>query len=82
MSGCRRGILAASATAEKEGASMPAMAAPLAAEKLDAWEAWVAELGGARKAEFEDMNARHGLTETPGLPAADARRRLPGAGDS
>ena len=42
---------------------MPAMAAPLAAEKHDAWEAWVAELGGARKAAFDDMNARHGLTE-------------------
>ena len=42
---------------------MPAMAAPLAAEKLDAWESWVAELGGPRKAGFDDMNARHGLTE-------------------
>ena len=42
---------------------MPAMAAPLAAEKLAAWEGWVAELGGARKAAFDDMNARHGLTE-------------------
>lgn len=39
------------------------MAAPLAAGKLDAWESWVAELGGARKAAFDDMNARHGLTE-------------------
>ncbi len=42
---------------------MPAMAAPLAADKLDAWEAWAAELSGPRKAEFDDMNARHGLTE-------------------
>ena len=42
---------------------MPAMAAPLAADKLPAWESWVAELSGARKAEFDDMNARHGLTE-------------------
>lgn len=42
---------------------MPALAAPLAADKLDAWEAWVAELNGPRKAEFDDMNARHGLTE-------------------
>jgi hypothetical protein len=42
---------------------MPAMAAPLSAEKLDAWEAWTDELGGARKAAFDDMNARHGLTE-------------------
>jgi hypothetical protein len=42
---------------------MPAMAAPLAADKLGAWEAWVADLSGPRKAGFEDMNARHGLTE-------------------
>jgi hypothetical protein len=42
---------------------MPALAAPLAAEKLDAWEAWVAELNGPRKAAFDDMNARHGVTE-------------------
>ena len=42
---------------------MPALAAPLAADKLDAWEAWVAELNGPQKAAFEDLNARHGLTE-------------------
>ncbi|MDX6598056.1 MAG: hypothetical protein QOE87_1943 [Gaiellales bacterium] len=42
---------------------MPAMAVPLAADKLDAWRGWIAELNGARKAAFEDMNARHGLTE-------------------
>jgi hypothetical protein len=42
---------------------MPAMAAPLAAEKLDAWEAWAAELNGARKDELDDMNTRHGLTD-------------------
>ena len=42
---------------------MPAMAAPLAAEKRNAWDAWTAELNGARKAAFDDMNARHGLTE-------------------
>lgn len=42
---------------------MPAMAVPLAADKLPAWEGWVAELSGARKAAFDDMNARHGLTE-------------------
>ena len=33
---------------------MAAMAVPLAADKLDAWEAWVAELKGPRKAEFDD----------------------------
>ncbi len=42
---------------------MAGMVAPLAADKLDAWEAWIAELTGSRKAELEDMNARHGLTE-------------------
>jgi hypothetical protein len=42
---------------------MPAMAAPLASGKLDAWEAWSGELTGPRRAEFEDMNQRHGLTE-------------------
>jgi len=42
---------------------MPAMAAPLPAENLGAWEAWVAELTGPRKTAFDDMNARHGLTE-------------------
>jgi hypothetical protein len=39
------------------------MAAPLAADKVDAWEAWVADLNGSRKAEFDDMNARHGITD-------------------
>lgn len=42
---------------------MPAMAAPLAADKVDAWEAWVAELNGPRKAAFDDMNTRHGITD-------------------
>jgi hypothetical protein len=42
---------------------MPAMAVPLAAAKLDTWEGWVSELTGPRKAAFDDMNARHGLTE-------------------
>jgi hypothetical protein len=41
---------------------MAVMAAPLAADKLAAWEGWVAELSGPRKAEFDDMNDRHGLT--------------------
>ncbi len=47
---------------------MPAMAVPLAADKLDAWEAWVAELNGPRKAAFDDMNARHGVTEHRAYP--------------
>jgi hypothetical protein len=39
------------------------MAVPLPAEKLDAWKNWTEELKGARKAGFDDMNARLGLTE-------------------
>jgi hypothetical protein len=42
---------------------MPAIAAPLSADKLDAWEAWIAELNGPQKAAFDDLNTRHGLTE-------------------
>jgi hypothetical protein len=42
---------------------MPAMAVPLAADKLGAWESWVGELKGPRKAAFDDMNDRLGLTE-------------------
>jgi uncharacterized protein YbjT (DUF2867 family) len=42
---------------------MPALAVPLAADKLDAWKGWVEELTGPRQAEFDDMNARLGLTE-------------------
>jgi len=42
---------------------MAALAAPLAADKLGEWEAWIAELTGPRKAEFDDMNARHSLDE-------------------
>ena len=42
---------------------MPAFAVPLAAEKLRPWESWVEELKGPRKAEFDDMNARLGLTD-------------------
>lgn len=41
---------------------MGAMAAPIAPGKREAWEAWVAELNGPRKAEFDDMNERHGVT--------------------
>jgi hypothetical protein len=41
---------------------MPAFAVPLAAEKLDSWESWIDELKGPRKAGFDDMNARLGLT--------------------
>jgi len=37
-------------------------AAPIKAGKLEAWESWVDELNGPRKAEFEDFNERYGLT--------------------
>jgi hypothetical protein len=47
----------------RKAPSMPAIAVQLAAGKHDAWEGWIADLGGARKAAFDDMNARHGLTE-------------------
>ena len=42
---------------------MPGMVVPLAADKVDAWEAWIGELKGTRHAEFDDMNDRHGITE-------------------
>jgi hypothetical protein len=42
---------------------MTAFAVPLPAEKLDAWKSWTEELKGSRKAEFDDMNARLGITE-------------------
>jgi hypothetical protein len=42
---------------------MAGMVAPLSADKLEDWESWIAELNGARRSEFEDMNRRHGLTD-------------------
>jgi len=42
---------------------MPALAAPLAAGKLNDWEAWTVELTGPRRAAFQDMNSRFGLEE-------------------
>lgn len=42
---------------------MDVAVAPLTPGKLEAWEAWVAELNGARKAEFDDLNRRHGVTQ-------------------
>ena len=41
---------------------MEAMAVPLKPGKADAWKAWTDELKGPRKADFEDMNARNGVT--------------------
>ncbi|MBS1863378.1 MAG: hypothetical protein JSS68_16900 [Actinobacteria bacterium] len=39
------------------------MAIPLAADKVDAWEAWADELAGPKQADFDEMNSRHGLEE-------------------
>ncbi len=40
-----------------------AMAAPIVPGKEAAWEEWAGQLTGARKAEFEDFNTRHRLTD-------------------
>jgi hypothetical protein len=42
---------------------MGAFAAPLAAGNLDAWRAWADEVNGPRRTEFDDMNARHNVTD-------------------
>ncbi len=41
---------------------MGAMAVPIVPGKLEAWEAWIAELNGPRKAGFDEMNERYGIT--------------------
>ena len=41
---------------------MGAIAVPIPPGKLEAWEAWMAEVNGTRKAEFDDMNQRFGIT--------------------
>ena len=41
---------------------MGAIAVPILPGKVDEWEGWIAELNGPRKAEFDDMNQRMGLT--------------------
>lgn len=41
---------------------MGALAVPIVPGKQEVWEAWIAELNGPRKAEFDDMNQRLGLT--------------------
>jgi hypothetical protein len=41
---------------------MDAMAVPIKPGKVEAWESWCAELTGPRKAEFDDLNQRYGLT--------------------
>jgi len=39
-----------------------APAIPTLPDRLDGWRAWVDELNGAKKADFEASNARHQLT--------------------
>jgi hypothetical protein len=41
---------------------MEAMAIPIKSDKVETWKSWCGELTGPRKAEFDDMNQRLGLT--------------------
>ena len=41
---------------------MVAIAVPILPGKLEAWQAWIEEMNGSRKAELEEFNARYGLT--------------------
>jgi len=41
---------------------MGAMAAPIVPGKEATWDTWIADCKGSRKAEFDDMNQRMGLT--------------------
>jgi hypothetical protein len=59
---------------------------PILPGKLDAWRAFIDEVNGPRKAEFDQFNRRYGLTkheawccETPMGPLAVAIHEGPGA---
>lgn len=41
---------------------MEAFAVPIKPDKVETWKSWIGELTGSRKAEFDDLNARMGLT--------------------
>ena len=41
---------------------MEAFAVPIKPGKEETWKSWAAEISGARKAEFDEMNERMGLT--------------------
>jgi hypothetical protein len=41
---------------------MEAFAVPFKPDKEEAWKSWIGELTGARKAEFDAMNERMGVT--------------------
>jgi hypothetical protein len=41
---------------------MEAFAVPIKPDKTEEWKAWTEELAGARKADLDALNERHGLT--------------------
>ena len=41
---------------------MEAFAVPIKPGKVEDWKSWVGELTGSRKADFDDLNERMGLT--------------------
>ncbi|MEX1046153.1 MAG: hypothetical protein WD757_06710 [Actinomycetota bacterium] len=41
---------------------MEAFAVPIKPGKTEAWKSWADEMTGPRKADFDDLNKRHGLT--------------------
>ena len=65
---------------------MGVILAPIKADKLNAWQGFMEELSGPRKAEFVDFNKRHNLTkheawlcETPAGAVVCAIHEGPGA---
>ncbi len=59
---------------------------PIKEDKVEAWKNWSKKLTGKQKAEFDDMNQRHGLTrhsawlaETPTGSVAVVLHEGPGA---
>jgi hypothetical protein len=46
----------------RKGPHVEAFAVPIKPGKEETWKSWAAELNGARKAEFDEMNERMGLT--------------------
>jgi hypothetical protein len=48
--------------ARRQEEVMGAIAVPILPGKLSAWREWGEEMNGARRADLEDLNTRHGLT--------------------
>src|SRR4029453_4526264 len=46
----------------RKGPHVEAFAVPIKPGKEETWKSWAAEISGARKAEFDDMNERMGLS--------------------